>query len=471
MLGRRIFAAASVGVVAGMLLHAASKLRRRKSWNSGSPGAVSLSPLLCLDKEVFVRRLSADPLVVQLAHEFAGEHGVSAEEALRTVERYAREILPDFNGSLHTGLIVPIVGWLVRAMYRFQGNTPDLQQTESSAVVLVMSHRSNLDYVLLTHLFADRMVVSFAAGEWAGGRILGPFVRAMGSYFVRRDSGNVLHRGVLARFVSMAVEERLTQAVFPEGGLSRDGRPREPKLGILDYLLRQHDPEIGPDIVFVPVAAGYDRILEDRSMVAIAERGGGPPPRGWLARSVLSFALGNLRLLARGGLGSLGRAVVNTGDPISLNEYAAARGVDFHGLDREERIGEARLLAWELMRRIEALTPALPVPLVSHALLDAPAERSSKGEIERRVAALILTLQRSGAYVPVPEAGFATVEGLRMLTLRRLVREDVETYFPAPNAPPVLRYLANALAPLLEPRKRTGVPGEAPREPLHPGGA
>ena len=59
----------------------------------------------------------------------------------------------------------------------------------------------------------------------------------------------------------------MTQAVFPEGGLSRDGRLRPPKLGILDYMVRSFDPAGERDIVFVPVGINYDRIFEDRSFL------------------------------------------------------------------------------------------------------------------------------------------------------------------------------------------------------------
>ena len=43
----------------------------------------------------------------------------------------------------------------------------------------------------------------------------------MGGYFIRRGSRNALYRRVLARYVQMATEEGTTQAMFPEGGLSR----------------------------------------------------------------------------------------------------------------------------------------------------------------------------------------------------------------------------------------------------------
>ena len=41
----------------------------------------------------------------------------------------------------------------------------------------------------------------------------------------------------------MATETGVAQAVYPEGGLSRDGRLRPPKLGLLDYMLKAFDPQ------------------------------------------------------------------------------------------------------------------------------------------------------------------------------------------------------------------------------------
>ena len=43
-------------------------------------------------------------------------------------------------------------------------------------------------------------------------------------------------RKVLARYVQMATEAGITQAVFPEGGLSRTGALGKPKLGLISYI-------------------------------------------------------------------------------------------------------------------------------------------------------------------------------------------------------------------------------------------
>ena len=48
---------------------------------------------------------------------------------------------------------------------------------------------------------------------------------------MRRDSSNALYRKALARYVHMATTSGVAQAVFPEGGLTRDGRCARPSSG------------------------------------------------------------------------------------------------------------------------------------------------------------------------------------------------------------------------------------------------
>src|SRR5262249_50231911 len=104
-------------------------------------------------------------------------------------------------------------------------------------------------------------------------------IRAMGGYFVRRDSSNPLYRKVLARYVHMATASGVAQALFPEGGLTRDGALRAPKLGVLSYMVSGFDPQGPRDVVFVPVGLNYDRVLEDRVQLAVADMPRGVRPR------------------------------------------------------------------------------------------------------------------------------------------------------------------------------------------------
>ncbi len=107
-----------------------------------------------------------------------------------------------------------------------------------ATVVFVMNHRSNMDYVLAAYLVADQAALSYAVGEWARIWPLQQLIRSMGAYFVRRNSRDELYRRVLERYIGMATEAGVTQALYPEGGLTRDGRLRAPKLGALDYMVR-----------------------------------------------------------------------------------------------------------------------------------------------------------------------------------------------------------------------------------------
>ena len=153
------------------------------------------------------------------------------------------------------------------------------QVPDDASVVFVINHRSNMDYVLVTYLVSENSALSYAVGEWAQVWGLRSLIRAMGGYFVRRDSSNPLYRKVLARYVHMATASGVAQAVFPEGGLTRDGSLRPPKLGILSYAVSGFDPQGPRDIVFVPVGLNYDRVLEDRVQVAAAATPQGERPR------------------------------------------------------------------------------------------------------------------------------------------------------------------------------------------------
>src|SRR5690606_30204492 len=127
----------------------------------------------------------------------------------------------------------------------------------------------------------------------------------------------------------LATVAGVTQAIYPEGGLSRDGRLREPKLGLLDYMLRSFDPRGERDVVFIPVGINYDRTLEDRTLLRDLDPAAARPGRLEAARRTLSFVGHNLVLMARNRWHRFGYACVNFGAPISAREYLGERGLDF----------------------------------------------------------------------------------------------------------------------------------------------
>ena len=405
-------------------------------------------------RQVLVDRLLHDPRVQAAVERECREKGVPRDVATGRVDRYAREIVPAFNAYLYFRVGYWLGKALAKSLYRVRLGYADTQAlakiSPDSSVVFVMNHRSNMDYVLVAFLAAERVALSYAVGEWARIWPLQQLIRAMGAYFVRRNSGDPLYRMVLQRYVQMAVEAGVPQAVYPEGGLTSDGRLRPPRLGLLDYMLKTFDPEGERDIVFVPVGINYDRVLEDRTLLRKLEAGA--PPRGFLYAMGrgLAFAASNAWLAATGRWYRFGYACVNFGRPVSMREHVRRAGVDFRKLDDPARHREVERVAARLMEAIVRVIPVLPVSLVATVFLRNGDAGMSELEVKSSVYDLIMRLEAAGAHIYVPrgDLDYAIGVGLRMLTLRRIVAEREGVYRADPAEAALLSYYANAIEPL-----------------------
>ena len=415
---------------------------------------IRIPPFKLTRREVLIDRLVFDPQVQEAAEREARETGAPRETVQERVRRYAREIVPAFNAYVYFRLGYWFARNLVRSLYRVRLGYSDeagLATIPADAtVVFLINHRSNMDYILVSYLAAERTALSYAVGEWARIWPLQTLIRAMGAYFVRRNSKDPLYRKVLERYVAMATQAGVTQAVFPEGGLSRDGRLRSPKLGILDYMVRSFDPAGERDILFVPVGINYDRVFEDRSFLQELDQSAGKPGTARTLANTLRFVLRNLWLFARNKWHRFGYACVNFGSPVSLKEYVRRHGVDFRDLDREERFARVGELGGEAMAAIARVVPAVPVSLVATAFLRRPGRPWSALEVKGAVLDLMGELEARGAHVYVPrgDQDYAITVGLRMLTLRRLVVVEGGLYAADPAELPLLAYYANSIAHL-----------------------
>jgi glycerol-3-phosphate O-acyltransferase len=239
------------------------------------------------------------------------------------------------------------------------------------------------------------------------------------------------------------------QAVFPEGGLSRDGRMREPRLGVLDYMMRGFRPDGERDLVFVPLGINYDRVLEDRTLLRSLE--GKPAGRLRGLRNTLAFAWHNAWLVLRSRWHRFGYACVNFGSPISMREYCRARSLDFQKLAGEPRREAMAQLGAQLMGAVGRVVPVVPAALVATVFLRHPSAGLSELEVKAEVGRVLQQLEAAKAHVYVPrrDLDYALSVGLRMLRLRRLVQERDGLLRACPEELPLLRYYANSIAHLL----------------------
>lgn len=395
-----------------------------------------IEPFKLARRHDMIQRLIYDPEVNQAIVEYARRNGVREDVAFERARRYAREIVPSFSAFAYFGLGTRLARWLTHALYDVKtGRDNDAMLARigrDATVIFIMNHRSNMDYVLVTMLAARASALSYAVGEWARVWPLSRLIRAMGAYFIRRKARGALYRKVLARYVQMATQGGVTQAIFPEGGLSLDGGLRPPRLGLLSYVLAGQR-QGGREVELVPVAINYDRVLEDRVLTEAATR----DDRRFRARMsvVLGFTARMIWRKLRGRHRPFGTAAVVFGEPVSLSSLGPAPDPEALGQD--------------LMHRIEACMPLLFVPLMARVVLRAG--RPMPGdELERETVSAFEAAGGGPPLVPEEEPGLRAARARGRLAERRLIVETPAGWVANPQETALLRYYARSIGPLPE---------------------
>ena len=413
---------------------------------------IEIKPFQLTKRQILIDRLVYDARVMEAIQHQAHPSNIPREVLQTKVREYAKEIVPSFNAYLYFRFGYWLAKKVARLLYRVRIGLVDNEQFSNvesdSTVVFVMNHRSNMDYILVAFLAAERTALSYAVGEWARIWPLQTLIRSLGAYFVRRKSGNPLYRKVLERYVHMATREGVCQAVFLEGGLSRDGRLRPPKMGLVDYMLRNYDAETDRDIIFIPTGINYDRTLEDRSLLYELNPRAEKKSKWFVVKTTVRFVWRSLvfRMLSRWQ--HFGYACVNFGPYLSMREYCRHHRVDFQQMDRDIRFLEVEKICEHLMASIQKVIPVLPISLVATVFVQHPEEALSAFDVEGHVNRLIEEIESRGApiYVSTRSRVQNIVTALNMLKIRRLVIEQDGLFHADQQMLDVLKYYANSIA-------------------------
>jgi glycerol-3-phosphate O-acyltransferase len=404
-----------------------------------------IEPFKLLRRQDMILRLSYDPEVLAAVQGYAAERGIREDVAHSIARRYAREIVPSFSAFAYFGFAIWAARWLSTRLFDVHVARVDEAGLAAippdATVVFVMNHRSNMDYVLVTYLAADRSALAYAVGEWARIWPLSRLFRAMGAYFIRRSYRNALYRKVLARYVQMAVAGGVTQAIFPEGGLSLDGTVGPAKRGLLSYICEGYDPE-KREIVFVPVSLNYDRVIEDNILIA-AGRSGKRRFRGSFLTGT-AFVLRWVWRRVTGRIRRFGVAAVAFGTPLPLGSLGPQPDVD--------------RLADELMSRIRSGMPITPGPLVATALLSGATDLSA---LHRAVDDLVTRIEAGGGLVFLPPDRAAALDRiLKLFQLRYILKVEDRRIVLLPRAASVLPFYAASIPPDIAAPPRETLEGE-----------
>lgn len=413
---------------------------------------IEIRPIQFTRRQALIDQLVFDEKVIDAIKSYAEEHKMPHAIAQAKAQKYAAEIVPAFNAYIYFKIGYWLAKKIARLVYRVRVDFYDKNKISeidsNSSVVFVMNHRSNMDYVLVSFLVAEKTTLSYAVGEWARIWPLQMLIKAMGAFFVRRNSGNPLYRKVLERYINLSTRAGVCQAVFLEGGLTKDGSLREPRLGFMDYMLRDYHPHSDKDIVFIPVGINYDRVIEDRSLIRRLDAAAEKRSFWFVIKTTAGFIFKNALLSREARWRRFGYASVNFGEPVSAKKYCEVNHVDFSTLQTEERFLCVESLAETIMKNISQVVPVVPVALMSDVLKDSSSEWKSELEIKSLCSQRISQLERAGAPIDISHSSLESVLGSALSAMigRGLVEEKDNLFRMKESEADILDYYANSIA-------------------------
>ena len=320
----------------------------------------------------------------------AAESGRSEEEVAAEARSCLKEMVAAEN-STATDAWTRMGAWLSRA-YEFdvdQENLARLRDLDmSKTLVFLPNHRSYLDPFVLRSVLEK---AGFPPNYVLGGSNLsffplGPIGQRSGLVFIRRQFKDApVYKAMLGVYLSFLVEQGANLEWYIEGGRTRTGKLRPPRMGILSYLLDAFDDSGVEDLTFVPVSIIYDQ-QHEVGAIAAEEAGGTKKPESvkWAYR--YARAQGTRR----------GKVHLRFAEPIELRPLLDELGVT-------QGTGDVRLavpkVAFEVAHRINEVTPVTAPAIVTMVLLD-DADRALT-EREMRLGALPLAQYVAARDLPV----------------------------------------------------------------------
>jgi glycerol-3-phosphate O-acyltransferase len=409
-------------------------------------------------KRAVIEELLRDPAVVAAARTHAREHGLEDQAVMLRVRGYLKEIIPFFNilAYYRIGYVVSraLLNLFYKVSVHYERPDPFRSMPKDAIVLYLMNHRSNADYVLVSYALAGDVAISYAVGEWARAFPLEYIFKAFGAYFIRRRYREPLYHAVLERYVQLITEKGVTQGIFPEGGLTRDGTLRPAKIGLLDYVLGvARDLDCRSRLYVVPVAINYDRVIEDRSLLRELEtqkNGAQRPSHLTQVYEVLSYLGWNVIRLITRRWKRYGRAALVMGEPWPVAGWFAeldSKGIRLFELERHERLGYVQAYADRVMQRIGSLMPVTSVALTCAALETFPSEYIERESLLERMADLRAVLLEHNAFVLRYEYDVAQTfdRAYLMLRMRRIIAHEGNGYVVLPKGRELVTFYANSI--------------------------
>jgi len=309
-------------------------------------------------------KIIANPRFLKKLKAIAKKENRSFQEVQEQAEIYLKELYTErkpFAKLLGYEVMQKIIG-------RGYEKTIDVNPEEIKKLAKTM--RNHPVAFLITHkTYVDPVVLVLALARYGmpwpymfgginmsflGSKQLG---KQTGMIFIRRSfKDNEVYKATLRHFIASLLDEGAHFNWAIEGTRSRTGKIVWPKMGILKYIM-EGEQESNREVKYVPVSIVYDLIPDVK---AITEEGKGlkkkPETLAWF-----------LKYAKKMGEKS-GRIAIRFGEPVDAKGQQAAIIPDQEDVNDD---GDNFLprFAFELVHRINQITPVTTVSLVCTALL------------------------------------------------------------------------------------------------------
>ncbi|MEM1432793.1 MAG: glycerol-3-phosphate 1-O-acyltransferase PlsB [Pseudomonadota bacterium] len=341
-------------------------------------------------------------------------HRRLVEKLQRRVRRHVDSIVSNMTYSTIM-VLERLLRWFWNKIYNgveLRGVEALQQIPEGHQLIYVPSHRSHVDYLLLSYLLFKhgRVIPHIVAGDNLNLPVVGGILRRGGAFFMRRSfRDDPLYGAVFSEYLHLMYRRGHSVEFFPEGGRSRTGRLLPARLGLLKMTLDHHRRGLPRPVTLVPVYFGYEKLIEGK---AYLDQLRGEKKK----RESLGDVFRNLRLTRQ----NFGRVMVNIGRPIHLDTWVAAHRhepID----ERPEALGRTVMTA---INSAAVLNPVNLIALVILATTRLAIERELLAEQIELYVQLLKQEPREHQFVLPQESGEQAIVEAAELGMLRLESAD-----------------------------------------------
>lgn len=307
-----------------------------------------------------------DPDFLARVEAVGGTERLSPRQARKRATRSIREIAADFRIGYIEMVSLALTPAFRRMFSSFVVDREAIQTIRDALretpVVLIPSHRSRVDYLIISYLLYLKGLVPphLAVGSHLSIFPLGSLFRHCGAFFVRKEADeDPIYTLALSQYIRKLLKEGHSLEFFIEGGRSRTGKTTRPKFGLLGHIAEAVSSGAVRDVTIIPIALSYERVVEVEDYTR--ELAGIPEAREDLLKLVRSAE----RLDARHG-----RMYLTAGKPIRVANYLEnTLGRPLEELAPQDLSYLVKRLGYLVLDRVNRATVINPSGLVATVLL------------------------------------------------------------------------------------------------------